>query len=87
MNDSSEKEPKMFTHYMCCLDCGNVVTLLEQETVEMWPNGYPAAQFKHKCSEDQKGQGTTAPRIIPGGPMDREQALARIPFGKLGWPR
>lgn len=75
-----------YTHYMCCRDCGQVAILVEQETVDRWPNGYPRFSFRHTCAKTKEGQGTTAPRKIPNGPLDREAALALIPFGKLDWP-
>ena len=75
-----------YTHYMCCCGCQKVVTLVEQVTVDLWPNGYPRYSFRHSCATSKEGQGTTAPRVIPDGPLDREQALALIPFGDLGWP-
>lgn len=76
---------KSYTHYMCCRDCGQVVTLIEDETVKMWPNGYPVSQFSHGCGEGRKGRGTTAPKRIPDGPYDREQALAALPLRSLHW--
>jgi hypothetical protein len=75
-----------YTHYTSCCNCQKVVALLEYETVEMWPNGYPRDQFRHSCATEGQGSGTLAPRIIPNGPLDREQALALLPFGELDWP-
>lgn len=75
-----------YTHYTCCYDCHKVVALLEQETVDMWPNGYPRMQFRHSCAREKQGSGTTAPRIIPGGALNREQALELLPFSELDWP-
>ena len=81
-------DTRSYTHYVKCRSCGNVVALWELPTVNQWPTGWHGNKdegFVHGCASGDRGFGTTAPVRIDDGPLNREEALKLLPFGRLRW--